>query len=830
MPAQVRAQPVTPAPAASDHARVAAALQSAAVMFVENTGQFPDGARFQVRSGDRTFWVTEDALWVTVEGVNIRLSFGGADPHPRLEPFNRLNTRVSYFVGNDPTQWRPDVPVWGGVRYVNLYPGVDLEIAGENTQMVQRLVVHSGADWRAVRLQVDGADALTLEGHALHLTTAVGEFALPLLQVAGAADAHMARPTVIGDQVAQPFAPAISGPQSSVANPQSGASDLLYSTYLGGWGGDDGLAIAVDGSGYAYVAGSTLSYDFPTTPGASDTSYSDGHDAFVAKLDPAGSNLVYGTFLGGSEDECNVGGYPFVYCSLAVDGNGNAYIAGLTASADLPTTAGALDRTLGGEQDVFVTKLNTDGTALVYSTFLGGTRNEYGYAIAVDGDENAYVTGATASLDFPTTSGAYDTTTTGSSDAFIVKLNPAGSALLYATFLGGNDDLDSGRAIALDGSGNVYVTGVTCSGDFPTTPGAFDRTLGWTDCDAFVTQLNPGGTALVYSTFLGGADHEWGNAIAVDRSGAAYVAGHTESSDLPTTAGAFDTTYNGGSADAFVAKLSPTGSDLVYATYLGGISFERANAIAVDRSGAAYVAGRTNSCDFPTTLRAFDTSLGGSGDGFVAKLHPGGNTLVYSTFLGGSVGASYTADDHADGIAVDKGGNAYVTGATDCTDFTTVGALNRIHGGGSDAFVAKVTLPSPNVNAFVQAPTLVGAPPGGMAVIPIQYGNRGAITASLATLTATLSSGLTYVSDASGIPPTLSSNTATWNLADLAFWDSSQFDLQVSLSGTALIGTRCPVTLTIRSAGTEDNVDDNTVSLEVLAAHQIYLPLILRNP
>ena len=608
-------------------------------------------------------WLAEDAIWLTVverlddevarsqadtlarldpkrenvkrddvqrKAANIKLSFVGANPHPRLEPFDRLDTLVSYFIGNDPAQWRPDVPVWGGVRYVDLYPGIDLEITGESKQMAPRLVVHRGADLSAVRLQVDGADTLTLEGNALHLTTAVGDFALPLLQVTGAADAHLARPTIIGDQVAQPFAPAISKPQSPIADPQSGASDLLYSTLLGGWSTDEGLAIAVDASGNTYVAGSTLSWDFPTTPGAFDTTYSNaGHDAFVAKLNPAGSGLLYATFLGGSKDECNYGGYPFVFCSIAVDEHGNAYIAGLTASAEFPTTAGALDRTLGGLLDVFVTKLNPSGSALVYSTFLGGWNGEYGYAVAVDGAENVYVTGVTWSDDFPTTPGAYDTTTMGT-DAFVVKLNPSGSALLYATFVGGDDGSDPPRAIALDRSKNVYVTGVTDSDDFPTTPGAFDTTCAYIDgYDAYVFKLNSTGSVLLYATCLGGNTpgwgNDWGNAIAVDASGNAYIAGQTESTDFPTTPGAFDTTYNdkGGNADAFVVKLNPIGSALLYATYLGGGRYDRANAIAMDGGGAAYVVGQTISSDFPTTPQAFDTSLGGWGDGFVTRLIPG---------------------------------------------------------------------------------------------------------------------------------------------------------------------------------------------------------------
>jgi hypothetical protein len=231
----------------------------------------------------------------------------------------------------------------------------------------------------------------------------------------------------------------------------------------------------------------------------------------------------------------------------------------------------------------------------------------------------------------------------------------------------------------------------------------------------------------------------------------------------------------------------------------------------------------------PTTPRAFSTTLGGYGDGFIAELYPDGRALVYSTFFGGSRGVSDYASDHVDGIVVASNENVYVTGATDCDDFpTTAGAFQTTRDGSSDAFVAKLALPSPNVNAYVQAPVLVSAAPGGMAAIPIQYGNRGAITATLITLTATLSNGLTYVSDTSGIPPTLSSNRVTWSLADLAFRDSEQFALQIRLSGAALIGARYPLIFTIGSAGVEDDTGDNTTSLELLSMGHVYLPFMLR--
>ena len=855
LPATARNQSVVPA--ASDRSHVAEALHGAPVLFVENTGQFADGVCFQVRSGDRTVWLASDALWITVlaardpsptrdadragfptpltaatpspqKGVNIKLSFDGANPHTRLQPFDRLSTQVSYFRGDDASAWHPDVPVWGGVRYVNLYPGIDLEIIGENGHLVQRMIVQPGADLGIVRLQVDGADNLTLREDALHLTTSAGAFDLPLLRIAGATDSTLARPAIAGYQVARPFSTAIARPQSPTVDRQLGASDLLYSTLMGGWSEEDGLAIAVDGSGAAYVAGSTLSYDFPTTPGAFATTYGQGgFDAFVAKLDPTGSDLVYATFLGGDKDECNSGGFPFVYCSIAVDGNGNAYIAGLTSSADFPTTLGALQQTAGGGKDMFVTELNASGSALVYSTYLGGTRDEYGYDVAIDADGNAYVTGASGSLDFPTTAGAYDTTTIGG-DAFIAKLSPAGSTLVYSTLVGGDDDLDSGRAIATDESGNAYVTGVTCSDDFPTTPGALDRTLTWTDCDSFVTKLNSAGAALVYSTFLGGSEYDYGNAIVVDASGAAHVAGHTESTDFSTTVGAYNTMYNGGNADGFVAKLSPTGSNLLYATYLGGISYDQPSAIAVDGSGAAYVAGWTVSYDFPTTPRAFDASLGGWDDGFVTKLDPEGSALVYSTFLGGSSGLSGSAYDHAAGLVIDKSDYVYVTGATECDDFpTTLGAFDTTHDSNSDVFVTKLAPPSSRVDAYVEAPALAAAPPGGFSIIPVQYGNNGAMTATLTTLTAALSGGLTYVSDTSGVPTIVGGTTVTWNLMDMAYRDRAQFSLRLSVAGNAHIGARFPLTLTIGSAGTEDDTSDNSAMLAVSVVRHIYLPLLL---
>ncbi len=705
--------PTSPAATAPTQAVVSQALRTSPIMFIENMGQFADGARFQVRGGNGTMWLAEDALWITImardevvrpdrdsraslptaeplaasetprTGVNIRLSFPGANAHPRIGPFDRLDTIVSYFLGNDPDKWRPDVPVWGGVRYVDLYPGVDLELTSEGGQMVQRLTVRPGADLAAVRLRLEGADAVAVDGDALRLSTATGEFTLPLLQAAGANDAAAVQPR--GAQtfdVAAPFTPARGNRQSAIRNLQSG--DLLYGTFLGGSSYEGGNGIAVDGAGSAYVTGYTASSGFPTTPGAFDTGYNGSSDAFVVKLNPAGSGLAYATFLGGSASDQGRG--------IAVDGAGSAYVTGSTASSGFPTTPGAFDTSF---DNTFVVKLNPAGSGLAYATFLGGSDgDDEGYAIAVDGAGCAYVTGWTYSGDFPTTPGAFATsfdTSYYSSDAFVVKLNPAGSGLAYATFLGGNG-YDEGYAIAVDGAGSAYVTGSTSSSDFPTTPSAFDTNFS-SSRDAFVVKLNPVGSGLAYATFLGGSREgygDYGYGIAVDGAGSAYVTGITGSSDFPTTPGAFDLSFNGEDWDAFVVKLNPAGSGLAYATFLGGNSYNLCRGIAVDGAGSAYVAGETNSSDFPTTPGAFDLSYNGGTDAFVVKLNPAGSGLDCATFLGGSTG------DHVYGIAVGGVGSAYVTGNTYSSGFpTTPGAFDSSYNGSGnygDAFVVKLAM------------------------------------------------------------------------------------------------------------------------------------------
>jgi hypothetical protein len=387
-------------------------------------------------------------------------------------------------------------------------------------------------------------------------------------------------------------------------------------------------------------------------------------------IDPG---LLYSTYLGAGNTDI---GNP-----IAIDGAGNAYVTGETDSSAFPTTAGAFDTSWNGNFDVFVTKLNATGSSLVYSTFLGGGQADRGFGIAVDATGNAYVTGRTESNNFPTTPGAHDTTYNSGGDAFMTKLNAAGSApLLYSTYLGGGSS-DEGSGIAIDAAGRSYVVGETNSNNFPTTIGAFDTSHNG-GFDAFVTKLDPVALApLAYSTYLGGNNPDRGFAVAVDGGGSAYVTGETNSMGFPTML-AFDPTNN--SFDAFVTKLNPTGSSLVYSTFLGGSNPDRGFGIAVDGGGSAYLTGETQSGNFPTTAGAFDTSANGGTDAYVTKLNATGSALAYSGYLGGS------GDDRGFGVAVDVPGDAYVTGETDSTNFpTTAGAADTTKDG-IDAFVTRV--------------------------------------------------------------------------------------------------------------------------------------------
>jgi hypothetical protein len=456
---------------------------------------------------------------------------------------------------------------------------------------------------------------------------------------------------------------------------------------LGGAGLDKGWDIAVDTNGYAYLTGETSSANFPTNNAlypANSSARIIQRDVFVAKLGAEGTNLVYSTYLGGSGDDAGFG--------IALDGAGDVYVTGVTASPDFPfpaTATNSISTNLHGAAvlgiypyDAFVVKLDTAGSQLLYSTFIGGTQPDSAMGIAVDDAGGIYVAGATASADFPT-NGTTRSYAGGLHDAFVLKLTTGSTNLIYSAYLGGTGD-DYGFGVAVDSAGSAVVVGLTTSADFPWTTNALQTNFAGGPYDVFITKLSPDGATQVYSTYLGGTGDDEARRVVVDNLGNICLAGFTTSLDFPTNNALYPA--NHGFADAFVAKLDPSGANLIYSTYLGGAFNDEAWGIAADSNRNVYVIGKTSSPDFPIT-NAYQSILLGQEYVFVTRINANGTALDYSTFLGGF------HDNAGYGIAVDPAGNAYLTGLTTSPDFPIYPATNgvgSVFAGVGDVFVAKL--------------------------------------------------------------------------------------------------------------------------------------------
>jgi hypothetical protein len=663
--------------------------------FEPNRGQAGARIDFVSRGNGYTTFLTptELALSFSAPGggarpAPLRMTLRGADPHARPAGRDRLPGTVNYFRGADRATWRTGVPTYAKVAYAGVYPGVDLVYYGNRRRLEFDFVVAPGADPAAIALDFAGADALRVESGALVLRTAGGTSlrlrAPSVYQVAGGVRHRVAGGYAIDHQRVRFRLARYDRGKPLVIDPT-----MAYSTRLGGRDEDAAYAIAVDPAGDAYVTGNTNSTDYPVAnpaqakPGGST-------DVFVAKLSPDGSRLLYSTYLGGSGSDVGYG--------IAVDAGGSAYVTGDTRSTDFPLVR-PLQARLAGSADIFVAKLSPDGSRLVYSTYVGGGNGERGQGISVDAAGNAYVAGYTNSTDFPTVNALQSQFAGGNADGVVFRVNASGSALDYSTYFGGaNDRPDIATAVAADAAGNAYVTGFTNSRDFPVYK-PLQLFVGPTD--VFAAKFNPKG-ALVYSTFLGGSADDEAMGIAIDAAGSAYVTGETESPNFPTSRGAFSTKCTpldahlpvgpiclGG--DAFVTKLSPDGLSIVYSTFVSGNRFEVARAIAVDKTGSAYITGLTNSPDFPSANALQKSYGGGDYDTFVVKLNPAGTALTYSTYLGGG------NEDGGYGIGVDAAGNAYVAGVTKSANFPVAHGLpgrSRRGARTSSAFVTKIVDPA----------------------------------------------------------------------------------------------------------------------------------------
>jgi hypothetical protein len=684
----------------------------------------------------------------------LRMRLANANMATRIAGIDPLPGRVDYFLGQDPSNWRTNVPSYARVKYADVYPGVDLVFYGNQRRLEYDFIVAPGADPKAIALNVEGSRKLRVNSHGdLLVTVSGGEvlFQKPLVyqQINGE------RREIAGNYALSPdhqvtFAVAhYDSSKPLIVDPV-----LIYSTYLGGELDDTGQAIAVDSLGDTVVAGTTLSLQFPTTSGAFTPSPLASNlfgVVFVAKMDPTGTHLLYSSYVGGSGGDSGLG--------VAIDGSGSICVTGETSSTDFPTTTNALKpgpNAGNANGTSFVFKINptlSGASSLVYSSYLGGTQStltEFGNGIATDANGLVYVVGLTASqpgaalANFPVTASTAFLATPDpanlSGTGFLTKLDTTktgAASLIYSTYLGGNGVNaattlggfgDEAFGVGEDSTGNTYVAGTTASTNFPTTTTAFQQTTpaGNTGGTAFVSRFDTtkaGAASLLYSTYLGGDTADFGDAIALGPSNVAYVTGLTSSLLFPATSGAFQTTGNAaGIAFITLVDTSLTGSaSLKYSTFVGGSQTNSAFGIAADTAGNAYIAGATQGSDFPVTKGAFQSApvAGSQGEGFVTKLNPAGTgaaDLVYSTYFGGS-GAGPNFDE-VDAIAVNPlTNNGYITGVTASTAATfpvyPAGAFQPALNGPSDAFIAELTFqPTLTVSplSLTFGPQLVGTP------------------------------------------------------------------------------------------------------------------------
>jgi Beta-propeller repeat len=660
--------------------------------FETNQGQTDSHVKYLARGQGYTLFLTssEAALSFSTRtsplsraadsSASLRIQLLGGNTAPEIIAQEELPGTSNYFIGQDPKNWRTNIPQYARVVYRDAYPGIDLAYYGNQRQLEYDIVVAPGADSGRVRFAVHGA-------HRLHVNRS-GDLVMRTTDSEVLWHKPLVYQNVNGTKRLIACRYLIhSGPEFGFelgyydrSKPLVIDPVLSYSTYIGGTQDDWFGSLAIDASGNAYAAGFTKSSDFPVVnPLSTNTHFAGGtYDATIVKLNATGTARLYATYLGGSKDEWARG--------IAVDSSGNAYVAGFTSSGDFPTV-NAYQSMLQGTQNAYLAKLGSTGSTLLYSSYLGGTGVDFARGIAADDNGNAYVVGYTNSSDFPVQNALQAVYGGGLNDAFIAKFNTAVSSsvsLIYSTFLGGTGD-DQATTVAIDSSGDAYIAGSTTSTNFPTLNPY--QAINRGSNDIFVSEINASDSGLVFSTYLGGGGDDIAHGIAVDSTGI-YVAGGTTSTNFPTLNPV--QAVNGGLDDAILTKFDPTGSSLIYSTYYGGSGNEYCLTLAVDPSGRAFLAGLTDSTDFPV-LNSIQSTQAGLQDGFVIVFSASGTQIIYATYFGGN------SFDEIQGIAVDAAGNAYIAGETFSSNFrVTPGVVQPKYGGNGDAFVAKIQLSGPD--------------------------------------------------------------------------------------------------------------------------------------
>ncbi len=652
--------------------------------FERNQGQTDPSVKFFTRIDGALVFLTAEGLIVDLsETEMMKMQFMVANPSPKLTGEILLDTRSNYLIGDNPSRWTRQVPHYERVRYHDIYPGIDVVFYFREGHLEYDFVLSPAADPDSIRLEFTGMDELAMNldeqlvlsfdtGDIINAIPAIyqdiqgqrvmldgrqvlddsghirfelpayhKEYALvidPVLRfsrfLGGSGEEEIISLTT--DSEGNIF---IAGGTSSPDMPLSQArlpyqasmfdvegnrlafigkldptgTHLIYLTYLGGTKTATSHYVRVDADGFAYSAGRTEADDFPTVNPIQSRYGGGSDDVFLSKLSPDGSSLIYSTYLGGSEyDQAR---------SLALDDEGSVYLTGRTESANYPVVNPIIP-SFGGSQDGFVTKVSPEGDRIIYSTYLGGSQNDIGHAITVDAEGNAYVTGLSNSPDFPTVNAYQDSYRGGDGDdTIVVKVSPDGSRFVYSTFIGGSGDDDESRAIAIDSNGNAVITGYTRSEDFPVL-NPLQADFGGPTHDVFVSSLNPDGSGLVFSTYIGGSTSDYGRGLALDDEDFIYLTGYTNSTDFPLVEPLQDHYAGGQGGDVIILKLDPKASRLLYSTYLGGEMHERGRAITVDSAGNILVSGHTQSRDFTVTRPGSPGFGGGEDDAFIVKLAP----------------------------------------------------------------------------------------------------------------------------------------------------------------------------------------------------------------
>jgi hypothetical protein len=649
--------------------------------FERNKGQTGPAVEFLARLGGVQLFLTSKEAVFLLPGTDIpvHMSFGGANPFVEVIGEGPLSANSHYLLGNDPSGWIKDIPHYEKVRYRDLYPGIDLLFYNHNGELEYDFIVAAGADPNQIQVRFTGIDETFLnENDQVVLEYAGGSMIQQIPAVYQNINEH--RLTVDAKQVLDDDG-GIRIALSEYLPDHSLIIDpvLSFSRYFGGSGEEEIISLTTDAEGNIFITGGTSSPNLPLSNGS--LSYTpDMFDvegnrlAFVAKLDPTGSRLIYLTYLGGTKTA--------TAHYIQVDNEGNAYVAGRTEADDFPTRNPIQSRYGGGSDDVFLSKLNANGSSLIYSTYLGGSEYDQARSMALDKNGNVYITGRTESANYPVLNPIIPGYS-GKQDAFVTKVSADGSRMIYSTYLGGREN-DIGHAITIDTDGNAYVTGLSNSPDFPTVGAIQPSFRGGDGDDTIVVKINSAGTSLVYSTFIGGSGDDESRAIAVDAAGNVIITGYTRSHDFPTI-NALQPNFGGASHDIFVTSLNASGSGLRYSTYIGGSGSDYGRGLAIDADGNIYITGYTTSLDFPIHQPLQETYAGGTADTIVVKLDPMASKLLYSSYLGGS------GYERGRAITVDAFGNILVSGRTESDDFNVTTPASPSYGGGADeAFIVKL--------------------------------------------------------------------------------------------------------------------------------------------